>query len=216
MQGPNNRQADLEAMAARARSTVWRLDMGPRLEAEYQADHRERAVAFFRHSSIFIFLIYLLLSSGIWQFMPKDELTRWLSLYGWVGVIILAASVLSRISLLDDWFELYTGFGSFGAVALSVAVTGVVINPVAGQLTQVAIMYAIVIIYSMVGLRLKHAFYAGWMGGLAGTVLAWLMGGCAACATTRRNWAGRFWVSTSRVPFSPPSRATAARMTRAR
>ncbi|HET8731504.1 MAG TPA: GGDEF domain-containing protein [Moraxellaceae bacterium] len=190
MLGPDNRKADLEAMAARARSTVWRLDMGPRLEAAYQLDHRERSVTFFRHSSVFIFLVYLLLSSGIWHLMPEGELLRWLSLYGWVGVIIIAASILSRVSLLDRWFELYTGFGSFAAVALSVAVTGVVIDPVAGQLTQVAIMYAIVIIYSMVGLRLKHALYAGWMGGIAGTVLAWLLGGGVDWSLLHRTFTG--------------------------
>lgn len=190
MLGPDNQQAELEAMAARARRTVWRLDMGNRLEADYRRDHRQRAVAFFRHSSIFIFLIYLLLSSGIWHFMPAEDLPRWLALYGWVGAIIVGASVLSRIPRLDRWFEWYTGAGSFASVALSVAVTGVVVNPVAGQLTQVAIMYAIIIIYSVVGLRFKHAFYAGWLGGLAGTVLAWTLDGGVDWSLLHRTYTG--------------------------
>ena len=190
MLGPDQEQSDLEALAARARSTHWRLDMGERLEGAYRADHRGRAVAFFRHSSIFIFLIFLLLSTGIYHLMPPEEVPRWLSLYGWVGVIIIAASVLSRIPALNGQFEIYTGVGSFASVALSVAVTGVVTDPVAGQLTQVAIMYATVIIFSMVGLRFKHAFYAVWLGGLAGTVLAWLLDGSVEWGLLHRTFTG--------------------------
>lgn len=190
MLDPDARQAEIDVISAQARSNTWRLDLGGRLEAAYQRDHRARAVAFFRQSSIFIFLLYLLLSSGIYVLMPEEEIGRWLALYGWVGVIILAAGLLSRIRIFDHWFEIYVGFGSFAAVALSVAVTGLVVNPVAGQLTQAAIMYAIVIIYSVVGLRFKHALYAGWLGGLAGTVLAWMLDGGVDWSLLHRTFTG--------------------------
>lgn len=190
MLGPEKEQAELEALVARARRSNWRLDMGERLEAAYRADHRARAVVFFRHSSIFIFLIYLLLSTGIYHLMPPEDVPRWLALYGWVGVIVIVASILSRIPALDPQFEIYTGAGSFAAVALSVAVTGVVADPVAGQLTQVAIMYATIIIFAMVGLRFKHAFYAVWFGGLAGTVLSWLLDGGVDWAVLHRTFTG--------------------------
>lgn len=187
---PDRDESELTAIAAQAKSGARRLDFGGRLEEAYRADHRVRAVTFFRNSSIFIFLLYLLLSSGIYMLMPPEELPRWLGLYGWVGVIIVVASLLTRIKACDRWFEFYVGFGSFGAVALSVAVTGVVLNPVAGQLTQVAIMYAIVIIYSVVGLRFSHSLYAGWAGGLAGTVLAWALDGAVNWELLHRTFTG--------------------------
>ena len=134
------------------RRSVWHLAFSEALEAAYQKDHRRRAVEAFRHSSFFIFLLYALLSSGIYMFMPEQDVSRWFALYGGVGIIILLAGIFSRIGFLDDWFPVYTGVGSCAAVALSVAVTGVVGDSVAGQLTQVAIMYAVVIIYSVVGL----------------------------------------------------------------
>jgi diguanylate cyclase (GGDEF)-like protein len=190
MLDPDTDQSALAAIAAEARSGTWRLDFGGRLEAAYLDDHRARSVAFFRNSSLFIFLLYLLLSSGIYMLMPAEELGRWLGLYGWVGVIIATASLLTRFRYFDRWFELYVGVGSFAAVALSVAVTGVVLNPVAGQLTQVAIMYAIVIIYGVVGLRFKHSLYAGWAGGLAGTVLAWGMDGAVNWELLHRTFTG--------------------------
>ncbi|MDF2446343.1 MAG: hypothetical protein K0S46_1579 [Moraxellaceae bacterium] len=190
MLDPDTDQSALAAIAAEARNGTWRLDFGGRLEAAYLDDHRARSVAFFRNSSLFIFLLYLLLSSGIYMLMPAEELGRWLGLYGWVGVIIATASLLTRFRYFDRWFELYVGAGSFAAVALSVAVTGVVLNPVAGQLTQVAIMYAIVIIYGVVGLRFKHSLYAGWAGGLAGTVLAWAMDGAVNWELLHRTFTG--------------------------
>lgn len=183
----NTEQAEIEALVQRR---SWRLGFGGRLEAAYDADHRTRAVLAFRNSSFFILLLYLLLSSGIYLLMPEHELWNWLSLYSLVGFIILLAGFFSRLSTLDEWFEVYAGLGSFGAVAFSVAVTGVVVDPVAGQLTQAAVMYAVVIIYSVVGLRFKHALYAGWMGGLAGTVLALLLGGEVKWELLHRTYTG--------------------------
>jgi diguanylate cyclase (GGDEF)-like protein len=184
---PDQELAEIEAQARRG---GWRLDFGGALEAAYDRDHRSRAVVAFRQNSIFILLLYILLSSGIYMLMPDIDLWRWLSLYGWVGLIIALAGAFSRIAWLDNWFELYAGFGSFASVALSVAVTGVVVNPVAGQLTQVAIMYAMVIIYSVVGLRFKHALYAGWLGGLAGTLLARMLGGEVDWELLHRTYTG--------------------------
>lgn len=180
-------QAEIEEMA-KPRGLF--LEFGDRLEALYRIDHQARSVESFRRSSIFILLLYLLLSSGIYMFMPEQDLSRWLSLYSWVGIIIFFAGVFSRIHLLDRWFSLYVGLGSGAAVALSVAVTGIVVDPTAGQLTQVAIMYAIVIIYSVVGLSFKQVVCAGWLGGLAGTLLAWGLDGAVNWDLLHRTYTG--------------------------
>lgn len=167
-----------------------RLAFGPALERAYRDDHQRRAVSAFRHSAIFIFLLYSLLSSGIYMFMPAGDMAAWIGLYAWVGVIIILAGVFSRLPWLDEWFSGYAGIGSFGAVALSVAITGVVRDPVAGQLTQAAIMYAIVIIYVVVGLRFTHACLAGWLGGLAGGLLAEALGGSINWELVHRTFTG--------------------------
>lgn len=172
------------------RHNGWRLAFVGRLEKDYQNDHRHRAVEAFRNSSVFIFILYALLSSGIYMFMPEGDVVRWLSLYGGVGVIIVFAGLFSRMSALDNWFHWYAGFGSSAAVALSVAVTGVVVDSVAGQLTQVAIMYAIVIIYSVVGLTFLQATWAGWIGGFAGTLLAWSLDGAVNWDLLHRTYTG--------------------------
>lgn len=180
-------QAEIEEMA-KPRGLF--REFGGRLEALYRMDHQTHSVKSFRRSSLFIFLLYMLLSSGIYIFMPEQDLSRWLSLYSWVGIIIFFAGVFSRIQFLDRWFPLYVGFGSGAAVALSVAVTGIVVDPTAGQLTQVAIMYAIVIIYSVVGLSFKQVVCAGWLGGLAGTLLAWGLDGAVNWDLLHRTYTG--------------------------
>lgn len=75
-------------------------------------------------------------------------------------------------------------------MALSVTVTGVVVDSVAGQLTQVAIMYAIVIIYSVVGLTFLQATWAGWVGGVLGTLLAWSLDGGVNWDLLHRTYTG--------------------------
>jgi len=154
-----------------------RLAFGPALEPGYRQDHQRRSVAAFRYGWVLVFALYVLLSTGTYVFMLDSDATDWLGIYSWVGGIILLMGVCSQIHILARWFYVYMGLGSFAAVTLSVAVTGEVKDPVAGQLTQAAILYAIVIIYSVVGLRFSHAVLAGWLGGIAGSLLADMMGG---------------------------------------
>lgn len=166
------------------------LDFGPTLEPVYRLDHQQRSVAAFRYGSVLVLALYILLSTGIYVFMPDSDTRGWLGIYGWIGGIILVMGVCSHIRFLAPWFYIYMGLGSFAAVTLSVAVTGVVKDPVAGQLTQAAIMYALVIIYSVVGLRFPHAMLAGWLGGLAGTILAERLGGGVSWELLHRTYTG--------------------------
>jgi diguanylate cyclase (GGDEF)-like protein len=122
--------------------------------------------------------------------MPAEDIGRWLGLYGWVGAIILVALLFSHITALDRWFQGYIGLGAFLSVMLSIAVTGVVHDPVAGSLTHAAIMYAMVIIYAICGLRFSVALLAGWCGGLAGELLSGSMGGSIDWAVLHRTYTG--------------------------
>ena len=168
---------------------LW-LTFPPQLEQRYRDDYRHEAAHAFRYRSIFILFLYLLLSSGIYALMPESERLGWISWYGWVGVIIVGASVLSRIPSLDRWFLWYAGLGSMLAVAVSVAITGIMHHEVASQLTHAAIMYAVVIIYSIVGLNLRTAVLAGWIGGALGMMMAGIAGGEVDWAVAHRTYTG--------------------------
>jgi diguanylate cyclase (GGDEF)-like protein len=178
-----------EAERALREGFLW-LTFPTALEQRYREDYRHEAAHAFRYRSVFILFLYLLLSSGIYALMPESERLGWISWYGWVGVIIVSASVLSRVTSLDRWFLWYAGFGSMMAVALSVAITGIMHHEVASQLTHAAIMYAVVIIYSIVGLNLRTAVIAGWAGGALGILLADMMGGAVDWDVAHRTYTG--------------------------
>jgi diguanylate cyclase (GGDEF)-like protein len=178
-----------EAEKALRQGFLW-LSFPAELERRYREDYRNEAAHAFRYRSVFILFLYLLLSSGIYALMPENERLSWISWYGWVGGIIVAASVLSRVPAMDRWFLLYAGAGSMLAVAFSVAITGFTQNQAANQLTHAAIMYAVVIIYSIVGLNLRTATLAGWSGGALGIVIAHLMGGAVDWDVAHRTYTG--------------------------
>lgn len=184
---------DIEAEMAdvtRELERPYLLRFRPALEAAYREDQRQRAVVAFRRNALFILLLYVLLSTGIYMLMPAGDIERWFSLYGWVGAIIITAFLLAHVRALDRWYAGYIGVGGFIAVALSVAVTGVVHDPTAGSLTHAGIMYAMVIIYDLCGLRLTHGLIAGWAGGLAGMLLAQGLGGSVDWAVLHRTYTG--------------------------
>lgn len=152
------------------------LGFGPVLEQVYRRDYQQRAAAAFRYGAVLVFALYTLLGTGIFIFMPDNDFLTWLALYAGVGGIILLAGLLSHVRRLNAWFDVYMGLCCFGAVTLSVLVPGVVSSPQSGQLSQATIMYAIVVVYGVVGLRFQPAMLAGWMGGIAGCVLAIMLG----------------------------------------
>lgn len=139
------------------------------LEPIYRSQYRDEAAYEFRYRGIIILVLYLFLSYGIYITIPDSQLVlQWLSLYAWVGIIILAAWILSFVPAINQYFDLYTTLGSMGAVAISFIVVSVIGQEQDNALLHAAMMYAVVIIYSFVGMRFYNAVIAGWCGGLIG------------------------------------------------
>lgn len=166
------------------------MAFGPALESVYQQDHQQRAASAFRYGSVMVFLLYVLLGTGIYLFMPDTHAGSWLTLYSGIGGIILLAGILSHFRRLDTWFSLYMGLCGFVCITLAVAATGTVSDTSAGQLVQASIIYTVIIIYGVVGLRFQHAALAGWMGGAAGLVLSAVLGGSLSWEILIRTYVG--------------------------
>ena len=143
-----------------------------RLEREYRDYHCREAVTAFRVNAFYILLLYVLLITGIYALAPEAVRGRWLGTYIWVGVIVLVAGCMAQLRPLDRYFPLYAGIGSFLAVTLSMAIPGFLYGPAETQLAHVSVIYALVIVYAMVGLRFTHAVMACWGGGVLGWMLA--------------------------------------------
>ena len=143
-----------------------------RFERIYAECYRNEAAYEFRYRGIIIIILYLYLSLGIYQVLPEDQVIPWISLYGWVGVIIFVAWLMSFVKRFNSWFDYYVCIGS----TLSVAISFIVVNGLEGVqntvLFHTAMMYAVVIIYGFVGLRFYPALIAGWLGGLIGLIVS--------------------------------------------
>lgn len=158
-------------------SHFWTLRFPDVLEQQYRASHHLRAITSFHYRAPIILLLYAILISGIIDLLPVGSYMRWLNIYGWVGVVVIVAWVLSYISLFDRWFDWYVTIGSLIATGLSIAVANVIALSSSTILTHAGIMYAMIIIYSFVGLRFPLATFAGWAGGLYGFWLTRHLGG---------------------------------------
>ncbi|ANF81615.1 diguanylate cyclase [Acinetobacter sp. NCu2D-2] len=143
------------------------------LESIYRTQYKEEAAYEFRFRGLIILILYLFLSYGIYITIPdSDVVVQWLSLYAWVGIIILIAWIMSFIKRINQYFDLYTTLGSMLAVAISFVVIPIIGLQQENALLHAAMMYAVVIIYSFVGMRFYNAIIAGWCGGLIGYLVA--------------------------------------------
>ncbi|MHA3080252.1 GGDEF domain-containing protein [Acinetobacter sp. ANC 5502] len=143
-----------------------------RFERIYTECYRHEAAYEFRYRGIIIIILYLYLCLGIYQVLPEDQVIPWISLYGWVGVIIVVAWLMSFVKTLNSWFDYYVCIGC----TLSVAISFILVNGLEEAqntvLFHTAMMYAVVIIYGFVGLRFYTALIAGWLGGLIGLIVS--------------------------------------------
>lgn len=184
---PSNTGSPLQQAAERR----FLLLVFPRLlEERYQFHQQQHAARDFRYRSIVVLILYTLLSTGIAELLPSSLLWPWLTVYGWVGLIIVLVGVLSHIRALDQWFSIYVGLGSTISVALSVAAANMIHNGQSSILPQAGIMYAVVIIYAFVGLRFYHAMAAGWIGGILGLLLTMYLDGHLDWPVLHRTYSG--------------------------
>jgi diguanylate cyclase (GGDEF)-like protein len=153
------------------------LSLAGPLEAAYREHQQQRAISLYRFNILIIFLLWLLVSIGIYVLMPEAQQSLWLRLYGAVGMVIIVSGVFSWVPALDRWFNIYLGLGCFVAVALSVAITGVLPDLLSGQLTVAAVIFCMVIVYALVGLPFGWTVLVACLGGAAGVLLSSRLGG---------------------------------------
>jgi len=166
------------------------LQFRPELERRYCELQNQHAARSFRYRAVTIFFLYVILSTGIAGLLPSGQLNAWLSIYGWVGVIIVAAGALAHVRELESWFSWYVGIGSALAVALSLIAAALIQGDHSDILLHVAIMYAVIIVYGFTGLRFYAVSLAGWVGGLVGIVASQSLDGVVDWELLLRTYSG--------------------------
>ncbi|MEB3768078.1 GGDEF domain-containing protein [Acinetobacter sp. MD2] len=135
------------------------------LEADYQTKYCKAATYEFRYRAPIILVLYLFLCVGIAQVLPNDQMQKWLYYYASVGIIITSAWLLSFIERFEQYFDWYVGIGSGLGIAISFILVTLTDNGQSNILFHVAMMYAVIITYAFVGLRVYTITFAGWFGG---------------------------------------------------
>lgn len=166
------------------------LQFRPELETRYRQLQNQHAARSFRYRAATIFLLYVILSTGIVGLLPTAQVDPWLAIYGWVGVIIVAAGALAHVRELDHWFSWYVGMGSALAIALSLLAAAFIQSDHSDILLHVAIMYAVMIVYGFTGLQFYAVSLAGWGGGLLGIVLSQYLDGVVDWQLLLRTYSG--------------------------
>ena len=167
-------QEQIDLLISRGLNLVW---FPKELENIYKDQYRTEAAHEFRYRAPIILGLYSYLSFGTYQVLPIEMRAEWIAYYGWVGMIIVLAWLLSFAPSMNKWFDHYVCLGSTGAVALTFTLINVLEQGHNNVLFHAAMMYAVVIIYGFVGMRFYTAMFAGWFGGLIGIVASiWLHG----------------------------------------
>lgn len=157
------------------RSRYWLLRFPAHLESSFSAQYIPRAIQLFHFRSPLLFLLFLVENIGIYQVLPKEITTHFYSINAWTGIVILLSSVLSYFSTMNRWYEWYIGIGGIVAIAVSSATA----NMGGGDsviLTYAGTMYIVIVLYSFVCLRFYAAMIVGWVGGICGIILAYMLG----------------------------------------
>ena len=167
-------QEQIDLLISRGLNLVW---FPKELENIYKDQYRTEAAHEFRYRAPIILGLYSYLSFGTYEILPVEMRSEWIAYYGWVGMIIVLAWLLSFAPSMNKWFDHYVCLGSTGAVALTFTLINVLEQGHNNVLFHAAMMYAVVIIYGFVGMRFYTAMFAGWFGGLIGIVASiWLHG----------------------------------------
>ena len=150
-----------------------RVYFSKKIEPFYQQQYQNEAAYEFRVRGMIILILYALLSYGIYSVIPagRDSIL-WLSLYSWVGIIILATWSLSFYKKFNQYFDLYTCIGSTMAVAVSFIIIAMLSDIHNNALLYQSMMYIVIVIYAFVGMRFYTALWAGCGGGLIGFLIS--------------------------------------------
>lgn len=139
------------------------------IENIYRQQYRVAAAIQFRYRAPIVLFLYVFLTLGIYHNISDPYLNHlWLSLYKWVGLIIIIAWLCSFKKAWARYFDLYMGVGATLAVAITFVIITLLANTYNNALLHTAMMYAVIIIYSFIGLRFYTGIIAGWSGGLIG------------------------------------------------
>lgn len=122
-------------------------------ETDFIHNYQSHALRSFRSNVRYIFIIYLILGLGIFLLVPADRLDIWPYSHGIIGLIILAAAVCAHLEKLHPWHQVYTGICAVAGIVHTVNAPYYFHDETVSQVAQMGVLYAVMVVYTMLGLR---------------------------------------------------------------
>lgn len=153
-----------------------RLAFPGALEEDFRFAHGLESAEVFRANVLYVLMLYAVLGIGIMAIVPFAQLERWPLGYLGLGLIIGSAVVLSRRGILDRHYDRHVGGMAFAGMLLVITMPAMVDDPLMTQVAMIGVIYAVVVISAVLGLRFAPACVAMWGGGLGGLLVLALLG----------------------------------------
>ncbi len=160
-----------EELSAALQSKNRLLTFPIKLEELYLDLHIPRAIRRFHVLLPIIIFLYAIIISGIIDFIPKQSFSLWLSIVISVTSTILFAMALSFFPIFNRWIKWYGTVASAIVVAATIIITNLFPIGQNSPLFYAGIIFAIVIIYTCIGLTVIWGLVATILGGLSAIVI---------------------------------------------
>lgn len=170
-----NRCTEEEILSVIQSSRLW-LKFPVHIEAEYLDKHIPRAIRRLHVLTPLMLLLYLILISGIVVAIPEHQFWLWVAIDSWVTVAILGVFLISYFSTFNRWYQWYASCGSAVVIGVSIALAGAFPLGPSTPLSYAGVIFAVLIIYTCVGLTFPWVVTAGLLGGAIGVSLTYFMG----------------------------------------
>jgi len=164
-------EATEEELSTALRSKNRLLTFPEKLEKLFLDQHIPRSIRRFHVLLPVIFFLYTILITGIIGAIPKSGITLWLTIVISVTLSIICTMALSFFKQFNLWFKWYGGFGSAVVIAATIIITGLFPLGQNSPLLYAGIIFAILIVYTCVGLTFLWGFTANLIGGLSAILL---------------------------------------------
>lgn len=154
----------------------WRLRFPSSMEARFRSHHDDDALRIFRSSLVYLALLYLAMAVTALVVIDWDSVGAWPFMFAGFALLIIAAWRVSYSRLIHQRYQQVVCGMATLVVLLAVVNPMLEQDPAFRTLIHIGGVFAIVVVYLGLSLRLPYAMLAGWGGGLPPLYLAHTLG----------------------------------------
>lgn len=152
------------------------LDFGGRVETAFRRHNDAAALEEFKASLLYLLILYIGMAVGAVVLGSQASLGSWPFTYGVFGLILVSGFVFSRSRLLRDFYQRTVTAHATLVVALAIFSPTLIQDDGFRMLVHVGTVYAVMVVYLGLSLRLPYATLAVLGGGIPVALTLYMTG----------------------------------------